>query len=86
MLIELQMLPKQVIKAAGKRTMWSDKHWAYDLVNGPSGKGERCVAKAHHLTAAKHCVAVSLDQQTFSTSRQKKAPSLNAAVLKSLHH
>ncbi len=29
----------EVIKAAGGRTAWSDKHPAYDLVNGPSGKG-----------------------------------------------
>jgi len=29
----------EVIKAAGKRTAWCDKHLAYDLVNGPSGKG-----------------------------------------------
>ena len=29
----------EVVKAAGKRTSWADKHPAYDLVNGPSGKG-----------------------------------------------
>ena len=29
----------EVVKAAGMRTAWSDKHPAYDLVNGPSGKG-----------------------------------------------
>ena len=29
----------EVVKAAGLRTAWSDKHPAYDLVNGPSGKG-----------------------------------------------
>jgi predicted AlkP superfamily pyrophosphatase or phosphodiesterase len=29
----------EVIKAAGGRTAWSDKHPAYDLVNGPSGVG-----------------------------------------------
>ncbi|HEY8910967.1 MAG TPA: alkaline phosphatase family protein [Desulfosporosinus sp.] len=29
----------EVAKAAGKRTAWCDKHLAYDLVNGPSGKG-----------------------------------------------
>lgn len=29
----------EVIKAAGLPTAWSDKHPAYDLVNGPSGKG-----------------------------------------------
>jgi hypothetical protein len=29
----------EVVKAAGRRTAWSDKHPAYDLVNGPSGKG-----------------------------------------------
>ncbi len=29
----------EVIKAAGGRTAWADKHPAYDLVNGPSGKG-----------------------------------------------
>jgi hypothetical protein len=29
----------EVVKAAGKRTAWADKHPAYDLVNGPSGKG-----------------------------------------------
>jgi predicted AlkP superfamily pyrophosphatase or phosphodiesterase len=29
----------EVIKAAGHYTAWSDKHPAYDLVNGPSGKG-----------------------------------------------
>jgi hypothetical protein len=28
-----------VVKAAGGRTAWADKHPAYDLVNGPSGKG-----------------------------------------------
>ncbi len=29
----------EVAKAAGLPTAWSDKHPAYDLVNGPSGKG-----------------------------------------------
>jgi len=29
----------EVVKAAGGRTVWSDKHPAYDLVNGPSGAG-----------------------------------------------
>jgi hypothetical protein len=29
----------EVVKAAGGRTAWSDKHPAYDLVQGPSGKG-----------------------------------------------
>src|SRR5262249_40440158 len=29
----------EVIKRAGHRTAWSDKHPAYDLVNGPSGTG-----------------------------------------------
>jgi len=29
----------EAIKATGRRTAWSDKHPAYDLVNGPSGKG-----------------------------------------------
>jgi predicted AlkP superfamily pyrophosphatase or phosphodiesterase len=29
----------EVIKGAGLRTAWADKHPAYDLVNGPSGKG-----------------------------------------------
>ena len=29
----------EVIKAAGLRTAWADKHPAYDLVNGPSGNG-----------------------------------------------
>ncbi len=29
----------EVAKAAHKRTAWADKHPAYDLVNGPSGKG-----------------------------------------------
>jgi len=29
----------EVIRAHGLRTAWSDKHPAYDLVNGPSGKG-----------------------------------------------
>lgn len=29
----------EVIKAAGGYTAWSDKHAAYDLVNGPSGSG-----------------------------------------------
>jgi Type I phosphodiesterase / nucleotide pyrophosphatase len=29
----------EVIKAAGHYTAWSDKHPAYDLVNGPSGQG-----------------------------------------------
>jgi predicted AlkP superfamily pyrophosphatase or phosphodiesterase len=29
----------EVIKAAGKHTAWADKHLAYDLMNGPSGKG-----------------------------------------------
>ena len=29
----------EVVKAAGRRTAWADKHPAYDLVNGPSGKG-----------------------------------------------
>jgi hypothetical protein len=29
----------EVVKAAGGRTAWEDKHPAYDLVNGPSGNG-----------------------------------------------
>lgn len=29
----------EVAKAAGLRTAWSDKHPAYDIVNGPSGNG-----------------------------------------------
>ena len=29
----------EVVKAGGGRTAWEDKHPAYDLVNGPSGKG-----------------------------------------------
>lgn len=29
----------EVAKAAGLRTAWSDKHPAYDIVNGPSGTG-----------------------------------------------
>jgi len=29
----------EVIRAAGYHTAWSDKHPAYDLVNGPSGSG-----------------------------------------------
>src|SRR5499427_6132150 len=29
----------EVIKASGRRTAWSDKHPAYDIVNGPSGAG-----------------------------------------------
>src|SRR5262249_26525891 len=29
----------EVVRAAGGRTAWSDKHAAYDWVNGPSGKG-----------------------------------------------
>jgi hypothetical protein len=29
----------EVIKAAGGRTAWADKHPAYDIVNGPSGAG-----------------------------------------------
>jgi hypothetical protein len=29
----------EVIRAHDRRTAWSDKHPAYDLVNGPSGKG-----------------------------------------------
>ncbi len=29
----------EVVKAAGLHTAWSDKHPAYELVNGPSGKG-----------------------------------------------
>ena len=29
----------EVVKAAGGHTAWADKHPAYDLVNGPSGRG-----------------------------------------------
>ena len=29
----------EVIKAAGYRTAWSDKHPSYEILNGPSGKG-----------------------------------------------
>ena len=29
----------EIIRQAGGRTAWSDKHAAYDLVNGPSGQG-----------------------------------------------
>ncbi len=29
----------EIIKAAGLRTAWADKHPAYEILNGPSGKG-----------------------------------------------
>ena len=29
----------EVVRAAGLRTAWTDKHPAYDIVNGPSGRG-----------------------------------------------
>ena len=29
----------ELVKASGSRTAWADKHPAYDLVNGPSGRG-----------------------------------------------
>ncbi len=29
----------EVVKHSGRRTAWADKHPAYELVNGPSGKG-----------------------------------------------
>jgi hypothetical protein len=29
----------EVVKSKGGRTAWADKHPAYDLINGPSGKG-----------------------------------------------
>src|SRR5271165_4533303 len=29
----------EIIKAAGRRTVWSDKHPAYEDLSGPSGKG-----------------------------------------------
>src|SRR5207247_11384997 len=29
----------EVVKSKGGRTAWADKHPAYDLVNGPSGRG-----------------------------------------------
>jgi predicted AlkP superfamily pyrophosphatase or phosphodiesterase len=29
----------EVVRASGGHTAWADKHPAYDLVNGPSGKG-----------------------------------------------
>jgi len=29
----------EVVKSEGRHTAWADKHPAYDLVNGPSGKG-----------------------------------------------
>ncbi|MBW8887849.1 MAG: alkaline phosphatase family protein [Fibrobacteres bacterium] len=29
----------EVVKAAGGRTAWSDKHPSYEIVNGPSGRG-----------------------------------------------
>lgn len=29
----------EIIKAAGRRTAWSDKHPAYEVLSGPSGKG-----------------------------------------------
>jgi hypothetical protein len=29
----------EIIKAAGRRTVWSDKHPAYEVLAGPSGKG-----------------------------------------------
>jgi hypothetical protein len=29
----------EAVKASGRRTAWADKHPAYDLVNGPSGRG-----------------------------------------------
>ena len=29
----------EVVKSNGGHTAWADKHPAYDLVNGPSGKG-----------------------------------------------
>ena len=29
----------EVIHEAGRRTAWSDKHPAYQIISGPSGKG-----------------------------------------------
>jgi Type I phosphodiesterase / nucleotide pyrophosphatase len=29
----------EVVKSTGRRTAWADKHPAYDIANGPSGKG-----------------------------------------------
>jgi len=29
----------EVVRSKGGHTAWADKHPAYDLVNGPSGKG-----------------------------------------------
>ena len=31
----------EVIHEAGRRTAWSDKHPAYEIISGPSGQGSR---------------------------------------------
>src|SRR5437667_12380842 len=38
----------EVVKSAGGHTAWADKHPAYDLVNGPSGRRGRSLHAGNH--------------------------------------
>ena len=58
----------EVIHAAGKRTAWSDKHPAYEIVSGPSGKGldELFAPEINSSTVPGHPGAVWTDDPSFT--------------------
>ena len=63
----------EVVKAAGGHTAWADKHPAYDLVNGPSGKGVQDlytpeITNVNGLDATVSVVCTVLNDQLKATA------------------
>ena len=58
----------EVIHAAGKRTAWSDKHPAYEIVSGPSGEGldELYAPEINSSTVPGHPGSVWTDDPSFT--------------------
>ena len=63
----------EVIHAAGKRTAWSDKHPAYEIVSGPSGMGldELYTPEINSTTVPGHPGAVWTDDPSFTRDYDK---------------
>jgi hypothetical protein len=63
----------EVIHAAGKRTAWSDKHPAYEIISGPSGKGldELYAPEINSTTVPGHPGAAWTDDPSFTRDYDK---------------
>lgn len=64
----------EVAKSKGWRTAWADKHPAYDLVNGPSGKGVDDLYTPE-ITNVNGFDATGSVVCTLKTTRRKSRPS-----------